>query len=276
MLGDTAQEVIVRKSLIVLFVLALGLVACSNEPAPTILEPPPVPTTAPVASPSTEAPAATCIPAPNASCADTDLSLAGLAGEDLRGANFRDANLYGADLRKADLRGADLAGADLRNTDMSDADLTGALLKGAQLKDSNLTRADFSESDAILSQFSKALRCKTILPDGRKDDTNCPDEREKPVIPGQPSITKFSVPETLTCTGTQKKLVFEARYGTLNAKTVTFELDGTLLPDDETFAPGEGRADLEYPCKQKSLEVTLVATDAGGDQVTKTKPVTRA
>lgn len=280
MLGDTVQEVIVRRSLFVLFLVATGLVACSSEPEPTVLAPPTLPSTAPstapVVSPSTEAPETTCTPGPGADCAEVDLSLADLGGADLRGANFRDADLYGSDLRNADLRGAELAGADLRNTDMSDANLTGALMKGAQMKDANLTRTDFTGSDAILSQFSKALRCKTVLPDGRKDDTNCPEEREKPVVPGQPSITRFAVPESLTCTGTDKTLVFQVRYSTLNAKTVTFELDGTLLPNDETFAPGEGRADLEYPCKQKLLEVTLVATDAGGDQASKTKTVRRA
>jgi uncharacterized protein YjbI with pentapeptide repeats len=66
---------------------------------------------------------------------ETDLTLAVLAGENLRkqdlsGLRLREANLSEADLRDADLRGADLAGARLLGTKLSGADLRGAKLDG--------------------------------------------------------------------------------------------------------------------------------------------------
>ena len=77
-------------------------------------------------------------------CEKCDLSRANLKGADLVG-----TYLAGADLRNADLRGANLDGADLRH-----ADLRGAYLGGVNLKE--------------------AFFCETTMPDGTKNNTDCP------------------------------------------------------------------------------------------------------
>ena len=81
------------------------------------------------------------------------LSLAKLAGAALAGANLRGADLSGADLSGADLAKADLAGANLISADLSDAVLREANLTGAFLRSTRL--------------------CRTIMPDGARDDSTC-------------------------------------------------------------------------------------------------------
>jgi uncharacterized protein YjbI with pentapeptide repeats len=68
----------------------------------------------------------------------SELTRAGRATVDRRGADLIGAKLRGADLRGANLRGAYLIGADLRGADLRLADLIGADLRGAELHDADL------------------------------------------------------------------------------------------------------------------------------------------
>ncbi len=218
----------------------------------------------------------TCAILPDTDCHEADLTLANLEGADLRRANLRDANLYGADLRHADLRDADLTSADLRNTDLTDADLRNATLTDALFKDANLTRTNLEGADAIPAQFGKSLYCETTRTDGVKDDRNCADVQTTTTPPTEVAITKFRVPKQADgCVNTVKKVEIAIEYETVKTKTVTFEIDGEPLPDDETFAPGRGKAVLEFVCAAAEHDFTIIATDVAGNQATKTKSIKR-
>jgi uncharacterized protein YjbI with pentapeptide repeats len=75
------------------------------------------------------------------SCAQCDLSNAGLVMNDLAGANLNRANLIGANLSQANLAGADLRGANLTGASLHGANLTGADLRGATLAGTDLRTA---------------------------------------------------------------------------------------------------------------------------------------
>lgn len=283
-----------RRALI-LAVTAIALVAACTPTSPGAPQPDPdragipestalPPATgslAPGATPSISVPPGTqvigtCPILPDTDCHEADLTLANLEGSDLRRANLRDANLYGADLRHADLRDADLTSADLRNTDLTDADLRNAILTDALFKDSNLTRADLEGAEASNAQFTKSLYCETIRPDGVKDDRNCADVQGTTTQPTEVAITKFKVPKQADgCVNTVKKVEISLEYETVKTKTVTFEVDGEALPDDETFAPGKGKAVLEFVCARAEHDYTIIATDVAGNQAKKTKSVKR-
>jgi len=218
----------------------------------------------------------TCPILPDADCHEADLTLANLEGADLRRANLRDANLYGADLRHADLRDADLTSADLRNTDLTDADLRNAILTDALFKDANLTRANLDGAEASSAQFSKSLLCETTRPDGVKDDRNCAEVEGITTLPTKVAITKYKIPKVAEgCVGTTKRVEVSIQYETVKTKTVTFEVDGEALPDNQTFAPGKGKAVLEFVCAQAEHSYTIIATDVAGNQAQKTKSVKR-
>ncbi|MDC0033554.1 pentapeptide repeat-containing protein [Alphaproteobacteria bacterium] len=86
---------------------------------------------------------------------------------DLKGADMRGANLRESDLRQADLRNAKLGGADLRS-----ADLSGADLGGTNLFNANLTRA------RLHGKYGPARLCKTVMPDGSLNNSNCDGQAE--------------------------------------------------------------------------------------------------
>ncbi|MGD1703823.1 pentapeptide repeat-containing protein [Dapis sp. BLCC M229] len=81
---------------------------------------------------------------------NSDLSHATLVGSKWRGSRLRDANLSHAKLNNADLRGADLSGADLSHA--------------------NLTGAKIDKTTILLF----ATFCKTTMPNGKREDKNCP------------------------------------------------------------------------------------------------------
>jgi len=139
-----------------------------------------------------------------------NLTDANLSNTDLTGANLTEANLSGANLTKAKLIGANLSGSVLPRSSFDSADLAYANLSGSDLVDSsfrhvmaafvdlsnsNLTRASFENSmlfglssfnnsnltevsfrDALVAtpDFSGAILCRTIMPDGKRNDSGCP------------------------------------------------------------------------------------------------------
>ncbi len=87
------------------------------------------------------------------SCAACNLSYANLSGLDLSGADLQGAFLYGALLQGTVLRGANLDRADLTRADLVDADLGGASMEEVRMV--------------------SAKRCRTVMPDGSRDDRHC-------------------------------------------------------------------------------------------------------
>ena len=88
------------------------------------------------------------------SCPSCELSKATLEGADLTKANLKWVNLSGADLTEASLQGADLTNVYLGQARLNQADLTGAKLEG-------------------VVGISKAIFCKTTMPDGTINDSGC-------------------------------------------------------------------------------------------------------
>ena len=86
---------------------------------------------------------------------------------DLKGADMRGANLRESDLSRADLRNAKLGGADLRNADLSGADLRGTKLFNANLGGAKLH-----------GKFGPVKLCKTVMPDGSLNNSNCDGQAE--------------------------------------------------------------------------------------------------
>lgn len=87
------------------------------------------------------------------SCAACNLSYANLSGLDLSGADLQGAFLYGALLQGTVLRGANLDRADLTRADLVGADLSGASMEEVRMV--------------------SAKRCRTVMPDGNRDDRHC-------------------------------------------------------------------------------------------------------
>ncbi|HBB31218.1 MAG TPA: hypothetical protein DDZ80_16405 [Cyanobacteria bacterium UBA8803] len=85
-----------------------------------------------------------------------NLSDADLTRADLRGADLRGANLRGANLNQADLTGTDLSGAHLTLVNMIESNLTWVNLSEANLKIANLTRANLSEANLRMANLSGA------------------------------------------------------------------------------------------------------------------------
>ncbi len=95
--------------------------------------------------------------------ADTDLTLASLAGASLRkttlsGLRFREANLTGADLRDCDLTGTDLRGARLLETKLAGADLRGAQVDANGLRQAALSGARVDIDTAIAFAAAHGLQ----------------------------------------------------------------------------------------------------------------------
>ena len=88
-----------------------------------------------------------------------DLQRANLQGADLTEANLSQVRLDGANLREATLRNAVMQSTSLFQADLRDADLTGA----------DLTRADLEEAF-----LEGAILCNTTMPDGTRNDADCP------------------------------------------------------------------------------------------------------
>ena len=97
----------------------------------------------------------------------------GGASQSLAGGNHRNANLSGIDGRGAnfndtDNRAASFAGACLQGATFRRADLRGASLEEACLFD-----ADFRNADLRGARLDGALFCRTAMPDGSSNDTDC-------------------------------------------------------------------------------------------------------
>jgi uncharacterized protein YjbI with pentapeptide repeats len=77
------------------------------------------------------------------------------------------ANLAGADLREADLVLANLRGADLRHADLSGANLVGARLMGVDLAHANIRGADLSTAEDLTEEQLRETKGDTLtkLPD---------------------------------------------------------------------------------------------------------------
>lgn len=279
-----------RKShILIVPCLALLLAAC---PGGSTELPPPVdvggspPSVAPVspvspASPIPEVPEGAtvingCVMVPEAECPDAELARSSIAGLNLKDSNFTNANLSGSDLRQVDFRNATLAGTNLRNSDLSGADLSGADLLGASMKFTNVTNANLDGANMKPNQLSGLQMCKTIRPDGRRDDSDCPENPGTGDVAGSgPTIKSFTLPATVVCSGTQTTIGITAKWETKQAKTVTFEQSGKAFDGDQKFSKS-GEDTFEYPCKKEKVTYTLVATDAEGLKTQRNAKVTRA
>lgn len=106
----------------------------------------------------------------NATLANADLDNAKLKSSFLSSANLISAKLRGADLRDADLTGADLRNASLNKAKLNNSVLTGVNLTGADLTDADLTGAIIDLDDI---KVTKALFCRTLMPDSQINKSNC-------------------------------------------------------------------------------------------------------
>ncbi len=88
----------------------------------------------------------------------TNLRLARLAKQNLRGIKFHEADLSGADLDKADLRDCDLSMALLAKANLQGTDLRGADMEGVDFKTLTLAGTKMDREQAVL--FSKAYGAK--------------------------------------------------------------------------------------------------------------------
>jgi hypothetical protein len=108
-------------------------------------------------------------------------------GQPLRGCDFSGQDLIGIDWHSAMLRGAKFVDANLCGADLHSAHLRGADFTGA-----NLTRANLKSSSRG-AKTDGAIRCRTIMPDGTRDDTGC--------TGGPVCCTDADCGERQTCTG---------------------------------------------------------------------------
>jgi len=115
---------------------------------------------------------------------DSNLIGANLSGLNARGAEFVSANLTDADLSESQLVDAQFQGAILENTDLSNSNLTGAsfaegyvdgaILVRVDFRNSNLTKVSFRNASLKWPDFTGAILCRTIMPDGKRNDSGCP------------------------------------------------------------------------------------------------------
>ncbi|MEW6492215.1 MAG: pentapeptide repeat-containing protein [Cyanobacteriota bacterium] len=116
-----------------------------------------------------------------ANLSEANLNDADLTGSDLRMANLRMANLSGANLSEADLTGAYLTLANLNQANLSHANCSGVNCRMAYLGDTNLRGTNFSEanlsgtllvnSEALNTNFKKAIFTGACLQDWIIDST---------------------------------------------------------------------------------------------------------
>lgn len=109
-------------------------------------------------------------PLDKAYLAHISLPNANLSGATLVNSNLIGANLNGANLSGAKLSTATLASANLKKANLSNTVLTGANLIAADLTEANLSGATIDLNDI---QVKKALFCRTVLPDGTLNNSNC-------------------------------------------------------------------------------------------------------
>lgn len=104
----------------------------------------------------------------HAQLAGADLSSSDLEGADLFHANLSDSVLADARLAHANLAYAALTNSVLVGVWLWRADLRKADLRGADLREAVLRNADLAEAD-----LRDARLCRTIMPDGRADNSGC-------------------------------------------------------------------------------------------------------
>ena len=80
----------------------------------------------------------------------------------------------------------------------------------------------------------------------------------------------------IACTGTETTVQVPASWETKKAKTVTLEIDGKPLPDDQKLAKSSTDDTFDFECKKKSHTYTLVATGADGNATQRVQTVARA
>lgn len=215
---------------------------------------------------------------PEAVCTDAQMSRSEILGADLHGADLSGANLSGSDLRKVNLRSATLVGTNLRNTDLSGSDLSGADLTGAKLRFTNVSGANLEGANMKPTQLAQVQMCRTIRPDGRRDDSDCAADPNGDTTTSEtgPTILTFTMPDTTACTGTETTVQVSASWTTKKAKKVTLEIDGKPLPADQVLAKNSTDDTFDFTCKKHAHTYTLVATSADGAQAQKVRTVKRA
>ena len=107
------------------------------------------------------------------SFADAVLSEADLSSAHLSSADLVRANLSNAILNEADLSGVNLSEADLKGADLTNADLKGANLNDADLKGANLKGANLCVTQALNTNFHRAVFTGACIEDWQiNSDTN--------------------------------------------------------------------------------------------------------
>lgn len=93
----------------------------------------------------------------------------------LRGADLSHASMYVVVLIRAELNGANLPYANLSRDTLTNADLRDADLSHANLREANLRNAN------LLGAFLRDAKfCKTIMPDGHTNNSDCPRRGRRP------------------------------------------------------------------------------------------------
>lgn len=86
-----------------------------------------------------------------------------------------------------------------------------------------------------------------------------------------PSIEKFSIDATVTCSGDTADV--KAEWETSGAESVSFAVDGEPVPAD-AGQPLSGDGNIPVPCDGSAHDVTLTASGAGGQDSSDTQSVT--
>jgi uncharacterized protein YjbI with pentapeptide repeats len=143
---------------------------------------------------------------------EVDFSGACLAKSKLKFANFNKASLVNSRLYEADLTGASLIeaqlnwakldGAILLNAKLDRANLRKATLRGVYLPKASLVGAILTEADLTNAEgleqanLSGARFCRTTMPDGTLNSSDCadPDEATAPILPDLPGKEDCKLP----------------------------------------------------------------------------------
>ena len=92
-----------------------------------------------------------------------------LSGTNLSGVSFRGARLWRAKLDGANLTNADFFASNGKRTDLFMADFT-----DADLTNASLSLDDVAEDPDAVLYPGYAIFCRTTMPDGQKDSSDCP------------------------------------------------------------------------------------------------------
>ena len=87
----------------------------------------------------------------------------------------------------------------------------------------------------------------------------------------RPAITVFTMPVRVPCTVNPRPVM--AKYRTVNANYIAFQLDGVAIPNLGTL-PRNGAVKLPIPCDGTQHKVTLVAEGQGNSVAKITRPIT--